>query len=58
MTEIWKTPEAGKAVRARYAQFLAHWPAANEQLRLPEAGHFLIGHGTAIDAFLAEALLP
>ena len=25
---------------------------------LPEAGHFLVGHGAEIDAFLAKALLP
>src|SRR5881394_1264574 len=35
MADIWKTPEGGEAVRARYAQFLAYWPVANEQLRLP-----------------------
>ena len=35
MVGIWKTSAAGEAVRARYAQFLAYWPAANEQLRLP-----------------------
>lgn len=35
MAAIWKTAAGGEAVRARYAQFLAHWPAANEQLRLP-----------------------
>lgn len=34
MTEIWKTAAGGEAVRARYAQFLAHWPVANEQRRI------------------------
>lgn len=37
MGGIWKTEAAGEAVRSRYAQFLAYWPAANEQLRLPTA---------------------
>jgi len=37
MPGVWKTEAAGEAVRARYAQFLAYWPAENEQLRLPTA---------------------
>lgn len=37
MAGIWKTEAGGKAVRARYAQFLQHWPVANAQLRLPTA---------------------
>jgi pimeloyl-ACP methyl ester carboxylesterase len=37
MTSVWSTPQGGEAVRARYAQFLQHWPAANAQLRLPTA---------------------
>ena len=35
MAGIWKTPRGGEAVRARYAQFLARWPVANTQVRLP-----------------------
>ncbi|HZZ33738.1 MAG TPA: alpha/beta hydrolase [Phenylobacterium sp.] len=34
MSGIWKTEAGGESVRARYAQFLQFWPAANEQLRL------------------------
>jgi len=32
---IWKSDAARAAVLQRYAQFLAHWPAPAEQLRLP-----------------------
>ncbi|MFL5296154.1 MAG: alpha/beta fold hydrolase [Phenylobacterium sp.] len=35
MTAIWKTPQGGEAVRARYAQFLSYWPKPSEQLRVP-----------------------
>jgi pimeloyl-ACP methyl ester carboxylesterase len=35
----------------------AHVPQADIRW-LPDAGHFLVGHGGAIDAFLAKALLP
>jgi pimeloyl-ACP methyl ester carboxylesterase len=34
MAGIWKTPEAGEAVRARYAEFLRYWPGVHEQRRL------------------------
>jgi pimeloyl-ACP methyl ester carboxylesterase len=37
MTAIWKSDAGRQAVLGRYAQFLAYWPAANEQLRLPTA---------------------
>lgn len=37
MPAIWKTEAGGEAVRTRYAQFLARWPVANEQRRLPTA---------------------
>ena len=32
---IWKTPEGGAAVRARYAEFLAWWPQPCAQRRVP-----------------------
>lgn len=36
MPAIWKTPVGGEAVRARYRQFLAHWPGEGaQQLTLP-----------------------
>lgn len=35
MAEIWKTPQAGEAVLARYTEFLKYWPQPNAQLRLP-----------------------
>jgi pimeloyl-ACP methyl ester carboxylesterase len=35
MAEIWKSEAGRAAVLERYAQFLQHWPAANDQLRLP-----------------------
>lgn len=35
MGEIYRTPAAGEAVRARYTAFLAYWPVANEHLRIP-----------------------
>lgn len=37
MPAIWKTEAGGEAVCARYAQFLARWPVANDQLHLPTA---------------------
>ncbi|HEY2358060.1 MAG TPA: alpha/beta hydrolase [Phenylobacterium sp.] len=47
MAVIWKTPAAGEAVRARYAQFLAYWPAPCEQLRIPtrQGETFVIASG-------------
>lgn len=36
MTAIWKTPAGGEAVRARYREFLAHWPGG-EQRRVSTA---------------------
>jgi pimeloyl-ACP methyl ester carboxylesterase len=49
MAEIWKTPEAGEAVLARYARFLSHWPQPSEQLRLPtsQGETFVIASGRA-----------
>jgi pimeloyl-ACP methyl ester carboxylesterase len=36
VTSIWKTPAGGEAVRARYRQFLAHWPGEGaRQLTVP-----------------------
>jgi pimeloyl-ACP methyl ester carboxylesterase len=37
MTAIWKSEAGGKAVLARYAEFLEHWPAPNEQRRIATA---------------------
>lgn len=37
MTAIWKSEAGGKAVLARYAEFLAHWPAPNAQRRIATA---------------------
>lgn len=37
MNAVYRTAAAGEAVRARYAEFLAHWPVANEHLRIPTA---------------------
>jgi len=34
MTAIWKSEAGAKAVLARYAQFLEHWPAPSEQRRI------------------------
>jgi pimeloyl-ACP methyl ester carboxylesterase len=47
MAVIWKTPEGGEAVLARYAQFLGHWPQPSEQLRLPtsQGETFVIASG-------------
>ena len=47
MSVIWKAPEGGAAVRARYAQFLQHWPAPSEQLRIPtrQGETFVIASG-------------
>src|SRR3569623_1606554 len=49
MAEIWKTPEGREAVRARYAQFLQHWPKPCEQLRVPtsQGETFVIASGRA-----------
>lgn len=35
MTTIWKTPEGGAAVRARYRQFLEYWPQPAEHIGVP-----------------------
>jgi pimeloyl-ACP methyl ester carboxylesterase len=47
MTGIWKTPEGGAAVRARYAQFLAHWPKPSVERRVATrlGETFVIEHG-------------
>jgi pimeloyl-ACP methyl ester carboxylesterase len=47
MAAIWKTAAGGEAVRARYAEFLAYWPAANAHLRLPtsQGATFVIASG-------------
>jgi len=37
MPSFWKSEAGRAAVLERYGQFLAHWPAANTQLRLPTA---------------------
>ncbi len=49
MASIWKTPAGGEAVRARYAQFLAHWPQPCEQLRVPtsQGETFVMASGKA-----------
>jgi len=49
MSAIWKTQEGGEAVRARYAQFLQHWPQPCEQLRVPtrQGETFVIASGRA-----------
>jgi pimeloyl-ACP methyl ester carboxylesterase len=48
MATIWKTEAAGEAVRARYAQFLAYWPVAHEQLKLStsQGETFVIASGS------------
>jgi pimeloyl-ACP methyl ester carboxylesterase len=35
MTAIWKTRAGAEAVRTRYREFLAFWPAPNEHLTVP-----------------------
>jgi pimeloyl-ACP methyl ester carboxylesterase len=47
MTSIWKTPQGGEAVRARYAQFLAWWPQPSVQHRVATSlgETFAIEHG-------------
>lgn len=35
MTAIYKSEEGGRAVQARYMEFLKRWPVANTQLRVP-----------------------
>jgi pimeloyl-ACP methyl ester carboxylesterase len=47
MTSIWKTPAGGEAVRARYAQFLAHWPqpCAQRRVRTSQGETFVIEGG-------------
>jgi pimeloyl-ACP methyl ester carboxylesterase len=49
MAGIWKSEAGRLAVRARYAQFLAYWPAANDQLRLPtsQGETFVVASGPA-----------
>ncbi|HEY0435401.1 MAG TPA: alpha/beta fold hydrolase [Phenylobacterium sp.] len=49
MTGIWKTPQGGEAVRARYAQFLGYWLRPCEQLRVPtrQGETFVIAGGKA-----------
>lgn len=47
MTSIWKTPQGGTAVRARYAQFLAWWPQPSAERRIAtrQGETFVIEHG-------------
>jgi pimeloyl-ACP methyl ester carboxylesterase len=49
MTSIWKTPQGGAAVRARYAQFLTHWPkpCAERRVTTGEGETFVIESGRA-----------
>ena len=47
MTPIFKTEVGGRAVHRRYAEILAHWPVAHEQIRLPtrEGETFVVACG-------------
>jgi pimeloyl-ACP methyl ester carboxylesterase len=47
MAQVFKTEAGKRAVHERYAQILAHWPVANEQLRLPtrEGETFVVACG-------------
>ncbi len=57
MSPIFKTEAGREAVYARYRQFLARWPVANEQIRLPtrEGETFVVASGSA-DAPVVVAL--
>lgn len=37
MAAIWKTETGGETVKARYREFLAHWPGGGEQRLIPTA---------------------
>lgn len=47
MADVYRSPAAGEAVRARYAAFLMRWPVTNEQLRVPtsQGETFVIASG-------------
>jgi pimeloyl-ACP methyl ester carboxylesterase len=47
MPSIYKTEAGGEAVRARYRQFLAHWPGGETQTRVPtsQGETFVISSG-------------
>jgi pimeloyl-ACP methyl ester carboxylesterase len=47
MTSIWKTPQGGETVRARYRQFLAFWPkpAVERRIETSLGETFVIEHG-------------
>jgi len=49
MTSIWKTPQGGEAVRARYRQFLQFWPQPAQHIRVPtsQGETFVIASGKA-----------
>jgi len=49
MTSIWKTPQGGEAVRARYRQFLQFWPQPAEHIRVPtsQGETFVVASGKA-----------